>query len=109
MVSVGGLVSEMVNLSEFEKWWSRYESFIDPDFSEIPWLDIRKALCEDVWDAAIKIGMARAGNYAANTETEPTSLVFANGTKVSVVNGHLVIDRCLTPAGREILKQTEGK
>ena len=75
MVSVGGLVSEMVNL----------------------------------WDAAIEIGMARAGNYTANTETEPTSLVFANGTQVSVVNGHLVIDRCLTPAGREILKQIEEK
>jgi len=66
----------------FDAWWSRRGQFIDPDTSDVPWHDKRKALAEAAFDAA----MAQSGNYVADAEVSPRCVTFANGRVVTV--GH---------------------
>ena len=68
----------------FEKWWQEEGRWLDPDTSDVPWFDKRQGLAEMAFEAGIKCGMARAGNYTANTEIDPTVVEFANGRTVSI-------------------------
>ncbi len=37
---------------DFEEWWNNQGQFIDPDFSDVPWIDKRKELSLITWNAA---------------------------------------------------------
>lgn len=77
----------------FDKWWSEEGRSIDPDTSDVSWFDKREELCGYAFKAGVKIGFARAGNYTADDDTNATEIIFANGTKVSVVDGFLKVTR----------------
>lgn len=62
----------------FESWWEREGKSFDPDTSDVPWEDKRKALAEKAFDVA----MAISGNYVADRECEPTVVTFENGRRV---------------------------
>jgi hypothetical protein len=68
----------------FEKWWDEQGRFLDPDTEDVPWYDKREALANLAFDEGVKIGMARAGNYTANSAAAPSSLEFANGRTVRI-------------------------
>ena len=68
----------------FEKWWSEQGRFLDPDTEDVPWYDKREALANLAFDEGIKIGMARAGNYTADSTVDPISVRFANGRTVTL-------------------------
>lgn len=70
-------------MSAFEDWWELTGRSLHV-------VDARKSLAK----AAFEAGMARGGNYVANDDTEPTSVVFDNGRTVRVdVSGVLVVGR----------------
>jgi hypothetical protein len=52
----------------FEKWWADDGRFYDPDTEDVPWFDKSKELAELAFAKGIEIGMARSGNYTANSE-----------------------------------------
>lgn len=64
----------------FEEWWLRNGQFIDPDTSDVPWFDKRRALAESAFDAA----MAQSRNYVADDEVYPRRVDFVNGRKIAV-------------------------
>lgn len=59
----------------FDEWWGREGRFIDPDTSDIPWYDKRRALAEH----AFHIAMAISRNYVADDDTDALQFTFANG------------------------------
>lgn len=69
-------------ICNFDEWWARVGRSIDPDTSDVPWEDKRRALAEAAFDAAI----AQSGNYVANDDTRPTTVIFANGRAVRIAN-----------------------
>ncbi len=66
----------------FDDWWRRTGKSIDPDTSDVPWEDKRKALAEAAFDAAL----AMSRNYVANDDTWPTTVIFANGRAVRIAS-----------------------
>lgn len=64
----------------FESWWEREGKSFDPDTSDVPWEDKRKALAEKAFDVA----MAISQNYTADDSTFPSRVTFANGREVSI-------------------------
>ncbi|HEX3800273.1 MAG TPA: hypothetical protein VH413_16375 [Verrucomicrobiae bacterium] len=75
------------NEAAFEEWWNRAGRFYDPDTSDVPWEDKRKALAELAFDTAT----AQSRNYTADKEQNPTQVEFSNGRVVGVSNGILVV------------------
>ena len=74
----------------FEDWWHRDGRFIDPDTSDVPWFDKRKALAEYAFDAA----MAMSRNYVADDAVDATQFTFANGRIVTAGDdGYLKISK----------------
>lgn len=59
----------------FDDWWHRDGQYIDPDTSEVPWFDKRKALARMSFEAA----MAASRNYTADEAVEALQFTFANG------------------------------
>jgi hypothetical protein len=70
----------------FDKWWQEDGRMIDPDTEDVPWFDKRKGLAEMAFEAGIKCGMARAGNYTADDAEMPERVDFANGRFVRIVD-----------------------
>lgn len=68
----------------FGKWWDEDGRFYDPDTSDVPWYDKREELAEHAYEAGIAAGMARAGNYTADSAVYPKQVTFANGRCVRV-------------------------
>lgn len=66
----------------FQLWWDREGKSFDPDTSDVPWEDKRKALAEKAFDVA----MAISQNYVADTEVNPSEVIFENGRRISM--GH---------------------
>lgn len=54
--------------------------YLDPDTSDVPWVDKRKGLAELAWVAAA----GQSSNYVADTEVSPHKVTFANGRTVHV-------------------------
>lgn len=73
----------------FAEWWSRVGQSLDPDTSDVPWFDKRKALAEAAFDAA----MAQSGNYVADDAVEATQVTFVNGRTVTIVDSFLRVSR----------------
>jgi len=71
-------------LSGFEKWWTEQGRSLDPDTEDVPWYDKREALAHIAFDEGVRVGMAQAGNYVANTSVCPTQVEFANGRTVKI-------------------------
>lgn len=42
----------VLNLLDFETWWTYEGRFYDPDHSGVPWFDKRKFLAEYAWYAS---------------------------------------------------------
>ncbi len=70
----------------FDKWWQEEGKMIDPDTEDVPWFDKRQALADLAFEAGIKCGMARAGNYTADDAVMPERVDFANGRFVRIVD-----------------------
>lgn len=68
----------------FEKWWQEQGRMLDPDTEDVPWFDKRESLAHLAFDEGVKIGMARAGNYVANSAVRPSSVEFSNGRTVRI-------------------------
>lgn len=68
----------------FEKWWAEEGRSLDPDTEDVPWFDKRKGLAESAFEAGIKCGMIRGGNYTANSSVSPNAIEFANGRTVRI-------------------------
>jgi hypothetical protein len=68
----------------FEKWWAEEGKSLDPDTEDVPWFDKRKGLAALAFEAGIKCGMARGGNYTGDRSIEPQSVEFANGRTVKI-------------------------
>jgi hypothetical protein len=64
----------------FEKWWMKTGRLIDPDTSEIPWVDKCKGLAAVAFEAA----MAISRNYIADDDVHANVVVFSNGRRVQV-------------------------
>lgn len=64
----------------FDEWWNRDGRFYDPDTTDVPWYDKRKALAERAFHAA----SAQSRNYIADQEVYPQSVTFFNGRRVRV-------------------------
>lgn len=75
-----------MSLFGFDKWWSEEGKGIDPDTSDVPWFDKRKALAELAFEAGVKTGMARSTNYVASDVEMPDSVTFANGRTVRIAD-----------------------
>lgn len=64
----------------FEDWWQADGKFIDPDTSDVPWFDKRKALAALAFEAAMLVSR----NYVADEETAPDQITFTNGRIVTL-------------------------
>lgn len=75
---------------DFDAWWKREGERIDPDTSDVPWFDKRRALAEAAWEAAKGV----SSNYVADHELYPQKITFANGRVVKMKGtGHLFVTR----------------
>ena len=78
----------------FDSWWKRKGQFIDPDTTDVPWFDKRKALAEQAFNAALAIST----NYVADHEVYPQVITFANGRVVAMKGqGHLFVSTKAKP------------
>lgn len=64
----------------FQSWWEREGKSFDPDTSDVPWEDKRKALAEKAFNVAMGISK----NYVADSEINPSEVTFANERRVSI-------------------------
>ena len=69
----------------FERWWQEEGRTLDPDTEDIPWFDKREGLAAQAFEAGIRCGMTRAGNYTASDSVTPDAVTFANGRTVRIV------------------------
>lgn len=89
---VGHFENKNMNKPEcdFENWWERKGQFLDPDTSDVPWQDKRKALAEMAFDAAAD----QSGNYITDHPQFPKEALFANGRRVKIQdqNGIIILE-----------------